>query len=267
MKVVLFCGGLGMRIRDGERSVPKPMVQIGNRPILWHLMKYYASFGHREFVLCLGYRSEVVKEYFLNYKEWISNDFVLGRGGRDLRMVSSDIDDWTITFADTGAHATIGERLKAVEHHLDGEETFLANYADGLTDLWLPDQIEAFERSGKIASFMVVRSPQSFHIARVDDDGLCTAIEPLSDSDLWFNAGFFIFRHSIFDQLHPGEELVIEPFQRLIAQRALHAYRYGGFWQAMDTFKDQQELEARHQAGDTPWQVWNRPPRTSSAAG
>lgn len=267
MKVVLFCGGLGMRIRDGERSVPKPMVSIGNRPILWHLMKYYASFGHRDFVLCLGYRSEVIKEYFLNYKEWISNDFVLGRGGRDLRMLSSDIDDWTITFADTGTRATIGERLKAVEPHLAGEKTFLANYADGLTDLWLPDHMEAFERSGKLASFMVVRSPQSFHIARVADDGSCTAMEPLAESDVWFNAGFFIFRHEIFDYIRPGDELVNEPFQRLIEKNALHAYRYEGFWKAMDTFKDQQELDARHQAGDTPWQVWNRPPQINPAAG
>lgn len=267
MKVVLFCGGLGMRIRDGERSVPKPMVHIGNRPILWHLMKYYASFGHRDFVLCLGYQAEVIKDYFLNYKEWLSNDFVLGHGGRDVRLLSSDIDEWTITFADTGTQATIGERLKAVQHHLAGEELFLANYADGLSGLWLPDQLAAFRASGKLASFMVVHSPQSFHIARVADDGTCTAIEPLAESEVWFNAGYFIFRREIFDYIHPGDELVQEPFQRLIEKRALHAYRFDGFWKAMDTFKDQQELDARLQTGDTPWQVWNLPAPSNPAAG
>jgi glucose-1-phosphate cytidylyltransferase len=266
VKVVLFCGGLGMRIRDGDRSIPKPMVQIGNRPILWHLMKYYASFGHRDFVLCLGYGSELIKDYFLNYKEWISNDFVLANGAQEVRLLSSDIDDWTITFADTGPRATIGERLKAVEHYVGGEEMFLANYADGLTDLWLPDQVEEFTRSGKAASFMVVHSPQSFHIARVADDGTCTAIEPLSESGVWFNAGFFILRPTIFEELHAGEELVVEPFQRLIARGELHGYRFTGFWKAMDTFKDQQELEALHSSGESPWQVWRRPPASRAAS-
>ena len=267
MKVVLFCGGQGMRVRDHEGAVPKPMVEIGNRPILWHLMKYYAFFGHKDFVLCLGHKSEVIKDYFLNYKEWASNDFVLSGGGRDLRLLGSDIDDWRITFADTGAQATIGERLKAVEPYLEGEELFFANYADGLTDLWLPDQLDAFQSSGRLASFMVVHSPQSFHVARVDEDGVCTAIEPLSDSQIWFNAGYFILNRKVFDYIHPGEELVIEPFNRLIAERQLMAYRYDGYWQAMDTFKDQHALEARHQQGDAPWQLWRQAPQVSPAAG
>ena len=267
MKVVLFCGGEGMRIRDHDGAVPKPMVHIGNRPILWHLMKYYAYFGHRDFILCLGYKSEVIKDYFLNYKEWASNDFVLAGGGRDIRLLGSDIHDWTITFADTGARATIGERLKAVEPHLVGEEVFLANYADGLTDMWLPDQVDALVASDKVGSFLAVHSPQSFHIARVDDDGLCVAMEPLANSEIWFNAGYFVFRQEIFDYLRPGEELVVEPFGRLIAERRLLAHRYTGFWQAMDTFKDHQALEKLHGQGDAPWQVWKQPAQRTPAAG
>jgi glucose-1-phosphate cytidylyltransferase len=267
MKVVLFCGGQGMRIRDHDGAVPKPMVHIGNRPILWHLMKYYASFGHREFVLCLGYKAEVIKDYFLNYKEWASNDFVLSGGGREIRLLSSDIDEWQITFADTGAQATIGERLKAVEEHLDGEEVFLANYADGLTDLWLPDYIDTFRERGTLGAFMAVRSPESFHVARVDETGLCTAMEPIGNADIWFNAGFFAFRHEIFDYINPGEDLVVEPFRRLIEARQLLAYRYEGFWQAMDTFKDQQVLERMHAQGEAPWQVWRRPQHATPAAG
>jgi glucose-1-phosphate cytidylyltransferase len=259
VKVVLFCGGQGLRVRDHDGAVPKPMVHIGNRPILWHLMKYYAHFGHRQFVLCLGYKSDVIKDYFLNYKEWVSNDFVLSNSGRDIRLLNSDIDDWEITFADTGSRATIGERLLAVKQHLDGEETFLANYADGLTDLWLPDYLDAFEARQPVASFLAVHSPQSFHVARIDSAGLCTAIEPLADAEIWFNAGYFILRREIFDYVQPGDELVVEPFNRLIAERKLMGHRYEGFWEAMDTFKDLHALEARYQEGDAPWQVWQHP--------
>src|SRR5258708_27342903 len=156
MKVVLFCGGLGMRIREASESVPKPMVHVGDRPILWHLMKYYAHFGHKDFILCLGYRADVIKNYFVNYNEFMSNDFVLSNGGKDLRVFNSDIHDWTITFVNTGVNANIGQRLKAVEPYLQGEETFLANYSDGLTYLPLPQQIEHFRKHDKIASFLCV---------------------------------------------------------------------------------------------------------------
>jgi len=268
VKVVLFCGGEGLRLRDYSDTLPKPMVPIGDRPILWHLMKYYAYFGHTDFILALGYRSEVIKDYFFNYKEWLTNDFVLSEGGRTMQLLGSDIDDWQITFVDTGFQSTIGERLMAVEPYLAGEEVFLANYADGLSDLWLPDYLRVFEQSRKLAAFVVVHSPQSFHVARVGDDGSCIGIEPLADSDIWLNAGFFALRQEIFKYMRRGEDLVVEPFERLIQERQLLAYRYGGFWQAMDTFKDRQALEARHRGGDAPWQVWSQlPPRASSASG
>src|SRR5262249_42809223 len=156
MKVVLFCGGLGLRIRDGN-GIPKPMIQIGYRPILWHVMKYYAHYGHKDFILCLGYQADTVKDYFLKYNECVSNDFVLSRGGKKLELFNSDIHDWRITFADTGINSNIGERLKAVEKYLDGEDAFFANYSDGLTDLALPVQLEHFRRHNKIASFLCVR--------------------------------------------------------------------------------------------------------------
>src|SRR2546426_5460358 len=145
MKVVLFCGGLGMRIREAGEHVPKPMVTIGYRPILWHVMKYYAHFGHKDFVLCLGHGGDSIKNYFLNYSECLSNDFTLSEGGKKLQLMGTDIHDWKITFVDTGATANIGQRLKAVERHLRDEPVFLANYSDGLTNLSLPTQIEHFE--------------------------------------------------------------------------------------------------------------------------
>src|SRR5256885_12351822 len=140
MKVVLFCGGLGLRLRDYAENVPKPMLTIGYRPILWHVMKYYAHFGHKDFVLCLGYRGDTIKNHFLTYSETLSNDFTLSEGGKKLQLMGSDIQDWTITFVDTGVNANIGQRLKAVERYLGDDPEFLANYSDGLTDLPLPLQ-------------------------------------------------------------------------------------------------------------------------------
>ena len=144
MKVVLFCGGRGLRLREHSEAIPKPMVPIGYRPILWHVMRYYAHFGHRDFILCLGYRGDAIKDYFLHYNEAVSNDFVLSDGGRQIELLSSDIADWRITFADTGLDTTIGERLRRVRHHLEGEEIFLANYGDTLTDAPLDRLVEEF---------------------------------------------------------------------------------------------------------------------------
>jgi glucose-1-phosphate cytidylyltransferase len=164
MKVVLFCGGLGTRLKEYSDTIPKPMVDIGFRPLMWHLMKYYAHYGHTEFILCLGHQGDVIKKYFLNYNECLSNDFVLTDGGRTIKLLNQDIADWTITFADTGQNANIGQRLMAVRRFLGDDETFMANYADGLTDLDLAAYMDFFERSGRIASFLQVRPSQTFHV-------------------------------------------------------------------------------------------------------
>jgi len=266
MKVVLFCGGLGMRIRECPEPVPKPMLTIGYRPLVWHLMKYYAHFGFKDFILCLGYRADYIKHYFLTYNECESNDFTLSEGGRRLELLKSDISDWRITFVDTGLNSNIGMRLKAVEKHLTGEEYFLANYSDGLTDLPLDEHVDNFMREGKIASFVSVRPNLSFHVVQTDDRGRVTSIEDIAKSHLRINGGFFIFKREIFDYMRDGEELVNEPFQRLLQRDELLAYRYDGFWQAMDTFKDRQGLEQRYSAGDAPWEVWKRQERVGSAS-
>jgi len=262
MKVVLFCGGLGMRIRDSE-NLPKPMVSIGSRPVLWHVMKYYAHYGHKDFVLCLGYRADAIKQYFLDYNECVSNDFVLSEGGRKLELVSRDISDWRITFADTGIAANIGQRLKAVERHLDGETEFLANYADGLTDLPLPDQLEHFRASGAIGSFVGVRPPLTYHMVEADPSGVVRGIRDMEQANIRVNGGYFILRTDIFDYIGEGEELVVEPFRRLIDAGRLVSYEYDGFWMPMDTFKDRQRLEEMHVAGRAPWEIWRE--RTAPA--
>jgi len=257
MKVVLFCGGAGMRLRGYVDDVPKPMVQIGSRPILWHLMKYYAHYGHKDFILCLGYKGNVIKDYFLHYDESVSNDFVWSQGGKKIHFLNRDIDDWTITFVETGANANIGERLKAVEPYLHGEEMFLANYSDGLSDVALPKLVEVFSQSASIASLLLVQPTASFDIVSASGDGAVSNICPLSNSDIWINGGYFVMRKEVFDYIGTGEELVREPFQRLIDKKVLLANKYTGFWQCMDTFKDKQRLEELNQ-GAGPWKVWNK---------
>lgn len=256
MKVVLFCGGMGMRLREYTEYVPKPMIPIGKRPILWHLMKYYAHFGHKDFILCLGYRGEVIKDFFLNYDECVSNDFILSEGGQKLELMMSDIHDWTITFAETGLAASIGERFKAVEKYLDGDRVFLANYADALTDLPLPDQIEHFRRNDKTASMLSVRPNLSYHHIRTNGDGELEDIIEIRHSDMRVNGGFFIFKREIFDYIHEGEDLMAEPFRRLIDTGECITYHYDGFWQAVDTAKDKAQVDELHLRGDSPWEVW-----------
>jgi glucose-1-phosphate cytidylyltransferase len=258
MKVVLFCGGLGMRIREAGENIPKPLVTIGYRPILWHVMKYYAHFGHKDFVLCLGYRGDTIKNYFLNYNECLSNDFVLSEGGKRLELMGSDTHDWRITFVETGTQSNIGQRLKAVERIVRDEPEFLANYSDGLSDLSLPDQLEQFRRQDAVASFVSVKPNLSYHLVNAEPDGLVTAIEDIQRTPVRINGGFFIFRQEIFTHLREGEELVCEPFQRLVAQGRLRAHRHDGFWRSMDTFKDRQQLEDIYARGDAPWEIWNR---------
>ncbi len=258
MKVVLFCGGLGTRLREHSDTIPKPLVNIGVRPILWHLMRYYAHYGHNDFILCLGYRGDMIREYFLNYNECLSNDFVMTRGGKHIELLRNDIDDWRITFVDTGLHSNIGQRLLRVRPYLGGEEEFLANYADGLTDLPLDEHIADFRRRNVVASFIAVRTAQSFHCVHADDGGLVTSFGKISESEFWVNGGFFCLRKEIFDYIQEGEELVEKPFDRLIKQRQLSVYRYSGFWQQMDTFRDKIMYDRMEGRGDCPWMVWKK---------
>jgi len=256
MKVVIFCGGLGMRLREYSENTPKPMVNIGYRPILWHVMKYYAHYGHKDFILCLGYKADVIKNYFLNYDECVSNDFVLSHGGEKLELLNSDIQDWKITFVDTDLTSNIGQRLMAVEEYLEGEEVFLANYSDGLTNLPLPDLIDNFLKHEKIACFLCVKPTQSFHVVSMKNDGVVREILHVDQTDMWINGGCFIFRQEIFRYINEGEELIQEPFHRLIEREELMAYKYEGFWACMDTFKDKQQLDDMYSRGEAPWEVW-----------
>jgi glucose-1-phosphate cytidylyltransferase len=258
MKVVLFCGGLGMRLREYSEIIPKPMVVLGYRPILWHIMRYYAHFGHKEFILCLGHRGDLIKKYFVNYDECDSNDFVLTRGGKDLHLLTSDIGDWKITFVDTGLNANIGQRLCAVKKYLGNDEIFLANYADGLTDLDFAGYLERFLARDKIASFLAVKPTQSFHVVTIKNHDQVAAISPLAESGTWINSGYFVFRREIFKYIREGEDLVKEPFRRLIDKKRIMTHKHEGFWMAMDTFKDKQFLDEMVSKDSVPWEVWRK---------
>ena len=257
MKVVLFCGGLGTRLREHSDTIPKPLVNIGVRPIIWHLMRYYAHFGHKDFILCLGYRGEMIRQFFLEYDECLSNNFTMSKGGKKIELESSDIDDWNITFVDTGLHSNIGERLLAVRKYVEDQPVFLANYSDGLSDLQLPELIRTFEENDSVACLAAIQTQHSYHAIKASADSIVESIGPVNASGLWINGGFFVLSNRIFDYIRPGEELVDEPFKRLIAEKKLSTVRYEGFWQSMDTLKDKISFDRMYARGKAPWELWN----------
>ena len=257
MKVVLFCGGLGMRMRDGLTNAPKPMAMIGDRPLLWHVMRYYAHYGHRDFVLCLGYGASAVKDFFLNYDETRSNDFVLNGGAGQVELFKTDISDWRITFVNTGLHSAIGERLRRVRRFVEGEEMFLANYADVFTDASLPDMISRFAATDALVSLLAVPPQSSHHVVDVNDNGLITQVVPVRELRQWENGGYFVLRPDIFEYLNEGEDLVEDVLVRLVPQQKVLAYPHKGYWSPADTVKERARLEEMYNAGNCPWMVWD----------
>ena len=256
MKVVLFCGGYGMRMRSSEGSVvPKPMQMVGPRPLLWHIMRYYAHYGHKEFILCLGYGASHIKDYFLSYEEAASNDFVMRAG--EVKLVQSDISDWSITFVDTGLESTVGERLRRVRDHIGSDEYFLANYSDGLTDAPLDTMVDSFFASGARASLMLVRPPHSFRCVDSSETGEVKEILPVADLSIWIDGGYFVLSRDVFDLIQPGGDLVSDAFTALAGEGRLFGYRHEGFWKAADTQKERAELEASYHRGERPWMLWD----------
>ncbi len=260
MKVVLFCGGLGMRLREHAENIPKPLVNIDHRPILLNVMQYYAYWGHKDFILCLGWKGDAIKNFFLNYNRSESNNSSPSNDGPENH--SPDIRDWQITFVDTGVNANVGQRLLAVREHLGDDEVFLANYTDGLSDLPLPRLIRFFNERNATAAFLAVRPQQSWHSVDMSASGAVLDVQPISDCGMRMNGGFFVLHSRIFDFMEPGDELVEQPFRRLIDRQQLFAMKYDGFWSCMDTFKDKQGLEDLVARGETPWQVWKHPAAT-----
>jgi glucose-1-phosphate cytidylyltransferase len=222
---------------------------------MWHLMQYYAQYGHKDFVLCLGYKANVVKEFFLSGRPQSFNDCVVSGFGRNVEIIGDRHEDWRVALIDTGISRNIGERLVAVRSHVQDEEMFLANYSDGLADVDLPQMVETFRKSNKVAAFLAVRPSMSMHLVGFGSGGRLESFLDAKQADLWINGGFFIMRPEIFDYIEEGEELVGEPFKRLIAEDKLLAYKHEGFWCPMDTLKDKQYLEDLVDNAKMPWRL------------
>ena len=247
MKVVLFCGGLGTRLKAYSETIPKPMVPVGPRPILWHLMRYYAHYGHTEFILCLGYGGGVIQQFVRDeLRATPAGDVPPQDGG----------PPWRVTCVETGLTTNIGQRLKAAAVYLEDDSIFMANYSDGLADIDLGAYLRFFTQQNRLAAFASVRPYHSFHVVELDAEGGVSALRRAADTPLRINGGFFIFRRAVLAHVEEGEDLVEEPFQRLVAMRQLAAYRHDGFWQCMDTFKDKQTFDDMTARGVTPWMVW-----------
>jgi glucose-1-phosphate cytidylyltransferase len=259
VKVVLFCGGYGMRMRDGASDLPKPMHPVGPRPLIWHVMRYYAHFGHKDFILCLGYGAHHIKDFFLNYDETASNDFVLHEGG--VELLGSDIKDWTITFVHTGLESPIGERLRRVRRYVEDEEMFLANYADVLTDAPLNAMIERFKASNMVGGLLAVPPQSAFHCVNLGEGDEISSISTLQEMPLWENGGYLMFRPEVFEHLEEDCDLIGDVCAPLAKQGQMMAIRHRGFWHPADTVKERTALEAAYQSGTRPWMLWDAPDR------
>jgi glucose-1-phosphate cytidylyltransferase len=259
LKVVLFCGGLGLRMREGAGTAPKPMAMIGDHPLLWHVMRYYAHFGHTDFILCLGYGANVVKDYFLTYDETRSNDFRLTGADRTPALLSTDVSKWTITFVHTGQAASVGDRLLRVREHLESEEVFLANYADTLTDADLDAMVADLLASDAAVNLLAVPPASTHHLVELAPNDRVTGVRAMADLRQWENGGYFVMRPDVFAALRPGEDLVPQALGRLAAAGRVLARPHRGFWRAVDTFKDRAELEDLYRRGDCPWMRWPVP--------
>jgi glucose-1-phosphate cytidylyltransferase len=246
-----------MRMRDGTTSGPKPMAMVGERPLLWHVMRYYAHFGHTDFILCLGYGASAVKDFFLHYDETRSNDFVLENGAREVKLFSTDISEWRVTFVDTGLSSPIGERLRRVRRFVENDEMFVANYADVLTNAPMPDMVRRFRDSSAVAALLAVPLQSSHHVVEIGDDGLIAQVSPMRDLLQWENGGYFVFRPEIFDYLHEDEDLVEDALVRLVGEGRVMAYPYKGYYSSADTVKERAQLEELYQRGHCPWMVWD----------
>jgi len=257
MKTVIFCGGLGTRLREETEYRPKPLVDIGGRPILWHIMKLYSHYGFNEFVLCLGYRGNMIKEYFLNY-EAMNNDFTIRLGSHHATEYhdAHKEQDFSVTLVDTGAETMTGGRLQRVERYLD-EETFMVTYGDGLANVDLKALLEFHHAHGKLATITTMQPPSRFGILEIEADQRVSSFREKPQSNSWASAGFFVFNRRIFDYLE-GDDCMLEqvPLQQLAANGQLVAYCHDDFFFAMDTYREYLQINELWDSGKAPWKVW-----------
>jgi glucose-1-phosphate cytidylyltransferase len=256
MKVIILAGGMGTRLAEETEVKPKPMAEIGGRPILWHIMKHFAHYGLDDFCVALGYKGEVIKRYFLDYPR-LSNNFTVHLGSGDVMRRGPAVDDWTVHLCDTGLHTMTGGRIKRLAPLL-GRETFLMTYGDGVSDVDLARLVEFHQRHGKRATITAVRPPARFGSLEFDGDRVVQFSEKPQAGEGWINGGYFVLEPEVLDYIDGDETMwEREPLERLAAAGELMAYRHEGFWQCMDTLRDRKLLEELWQSGHAPWKIWD----------
>jgi len=264
MKVIVLCGGQGTRLREETEYRPKPLVDVGGKPILWHIMKLYAHHGLLDFILCLGYRGQMIKEYFLNY-EAMNNDFTicLGKSNRIDYHGAHGEQDFRVTLAETGADSMTGSRVKQVERHVGSDEDVLVTYGDGLSDVDLGALLAFHKSHGKLATVTTVKPTSRFGILDLAPDGLVKSFAEKPRVEGWASAGYFVFNRRVFDYLSASPDCILErsPLERLAAEGQLAAYRHEGFFFAMDTYREYLHLNELWNTGKAPWAVWKHGPK------
>jgi glucose-1-phosphate cytidylyltransferase len=258
MKVVILCGGLGTRLREETEFRPKPLVDVGGRPILWHIMKLFAHYDFRDFVLCLGYRGTMIKEYFLNY-EAMNNDFTicLGRKSQIEYNGTHEEQDFRVTLAETGAESMTGGRVRRIQRYIGGDQRFMVTYGDGVSDVDISELLDFHRRHGKIATVTTFRPVSRFGILNIAETNEVKSFIEKPRSDAWASAGFFVFEKEIFHYLDSDDTVLErEPMERLAAEGELMAYHHEGFFFAMDTYREYQQLNELWKSGQAPWKRW-----------
>jgi len=257
MQVVLLCGGMGTRLREETEFKPKPMVEIGDRPILWHIMRHYSTYGHESFVLCTGYRGDIIKDYFLNYRR-VVNDVEIDLGSGSSKVLGEPQDlSWTVRIQDSGIDTLTGSRIKAALKYVD-DDVFLATYGDGVANIDIDALIEHHKKSGKLATVTAVRPSSRFGELSLDHDTVQSFVEKPQTGEGWINGGFFVLSKTVFDNVPESKNVPLEAgvLEDLAALGELSVYRHTGFWQCMDTYRELCLLQSFWQEGRAPWKSW-----------
>ncbi|MBQ8501925.1 MAG: glucose-1-phosphate cytidylyltransferase [Bacteroides sp.] len=259
MKAVIFAGGFGTRFSEATNLIPKPMIEIGGKPILWHIMKMYSHYGIKEFIICCGYKQYVIKEYFANYFRH-NSDMTVDLSDNSIKIHDNHSEDWKVTMIDTGLNTMTGSRLKRVQKYI-GNERFCLTYGDGVADLNIKETIDAHQRSGAAISMTVFQPAGRFGAVEIDpQNGMITSFLEKPDGEgYWINAGFFVCEPEVFDYLPENDDTVIfekQPLEQLVADGKMHAFKHRGFWKPMDTLRDNTELNVLWNEGKAPWKMW-----------
>ncbi len=258
MKTVILAGGLGTRISEESHLRPKPMIEIGGQPILWHIMKIYSHYGFNDFIICLGYKGYIIKEYFADYYLHTSDITFDFRHGNEMTVHNNISEPWKVTLVDTGLHTQTGGRLARVKDYI-GDEPFMLTYGDGVSDINIQELVQYHQSHGRLATMTAIQPGGRFGVLEIgQQDNISAFREKAKEDGGWINAGFMVLEPGVLEYVTPSEDCIFEqaPLQNLSADGQLMAYKYGGYWQCMDTQRDKTVLEERWGNGDAPWKVW-----------